>query len=192
MKAQQASPFYVYSSAVGIRRVDPLVQRRNSETKLQSLKKFAVGDAPTPKRGRPGNNNPNLPHLKHLLYLIMGCREPLHDEYTALEEKLAILEKLWAEAAVPLDYYSHFLNTLKRKVSRREQLQLVLKEVRLLRDRRSYPFFQITETIRARENVLGLILPYFEKMGGDKQLLLEEVNILMKSLQADILVHYSK
>jgi len=79
-----------------------------------------------------------------------------------LEVKLAVLEKLWAEADVPLDYYSQFLNMLKRKSSRREQFQLVLREVQLLRDRRTYPYFQIEEVVRARENVLRLVLPYFQ------------------------------
>ena len=71
-----------------------------------------MGDAPTPKRNNSPLRNPNHLYLKHLL-------EPLHDEFSALEVKLATLEKLWAEAAVPLDYYSNFLNTLKRKPSRR-------------------------------------------------------------------------
>jgi len=82
--------------------------------------------------------------------LLLVCSEPLHEEYTALEIKLAALEKLWAEAAVPLHYYSHFLNTLKRKPSRRDQFQLVLREVQLLKERRNYPYFQIDEVLRAR------------------------------------------
>ena len=64
--------------------------------------------------------------------------------------------------------------------------------MQLLRDRHHYPYFLIAETVRARENVLGLIIPYFEQMHGDNQLLLEELNVLARAMQADVLVHHAK